>query len=905
MTHQHSSDDLVEALADAVVVVATDGTVVRVNAAAERMFGHERSDLVGRDHAVLIPSGLTESLAGMIADGDVAPGPLGTDLTLLGRHRDGTSFPVEVHLAPLPERGAPIVATVRDVTHRQLHDDDLRNALSLVNATLESTADGILVVAADGTIAGANSQFVAMWGIPEELMASRDDDRLLGFVLDQLVDPEVFVSKVHELYEHPAEESNDVLEFRDGRTFERYSRPQRVDDEIVGRVWSFRDVTVRRVAQEQRREALAMLSSADARFRSLVESSDDSIVSSTPQGVITSWNAAAERLFGYRSDEAVGQHIEMLVRPELRGQAEEIQRRAMMAGETRRSLETEFVRRDRSLVPVSLTVSPIYDGEAITGVSAIIRDVTVARARQAELETAQAAAEAASRAKSDFLATMSHEIRTPMNGVIGLTGLLLNTSLDEVQRRYAAGVRGAGEALLAIIDDILDFSKLEAGKVDLEEVAFGPQRLVEEIGVLLASAAADQGLELRTVCAPDVPTAVLGDAGRIRQVLINLAGNAVKFTPAGHVEVRVVRVSGDGEDRLRFEVEDTGIGIDAHTRARLFEPFSQADASTTRRFGGTGLGLAISRRLVHKMGGDLLVDSEPGAGSTFRFELELPATTVTASESPQAGRRPSLEELDTLGPNPVPLRSSPASAGSRRVLVAEDNAVNQMVALGLLTELGYDAVIVSHGRHALDALEGEHFDAVLMDCHMPEMDGFAATRELRRREDGTRRTPVIAMTAGVLDEDRDRCFAAGMDDFVAKPVDVNHLRVTLRRWIGAPVPAANVLDPDRVASLRRLGPDDGLGLLRAVVPAFIASSGEDLALLRGAVADGDTAAVLGHAHRLKGSAGNVGAQHVEAACLAIEQHVRETDTVPDLARVERVADRLAAAVHELEEIVGG
>ena len=893
------STDLLEQLPDALVVVASDGRMIWVNAAAEQMFGHGRDELVGEHHSVLVPAGFTEALDGLSTEGGSRH--LGEDLALLAHRRDGREFPVEIHLGPLRFDGEwRAVASFRDVCHRRRRDSELRDALSLVNATLESTADGILVVSADGSIAGSNSMFVSMWRIPTELMESRDDERVMGFVLDQLVDPGAFVDKVHELYDHPGEESNDVLEFRDGRTFERYSRPQRVGDEIVGRVWSFRDVTTRLVAQEHARDALARLSSADARFRSLVESSDDSIVSTTPDGVITSWNAAAERLFGYSRDEILGRHLEMFVLPEQRAEANEILQLAMREGSVRRILETELLRRDGALVPVSLTVSPIYDADTIVGVSAIIRDVTEARRHQAELVEAQAAAVEASRAKSEFLATMSHEIRTPMNGVIGLTGLLLNTELDDLQRRYADGVRGAGEALLGIIDDILDFSKLEAGKVDLEEVGFSPGKLVEEVGVLLANSATTKGLHFTTECAPAVAESVRGDAGRIRQVLINLAGNAIKFTPAGRVVVRVApSPRGDREAGwLRFEVEDTGIGIDAATQSRLFEPFSQADASTTRRFGGTGLGLAISRRLVDAMGGDLVVASEPGVGSMFGFELHLPTSDVAPEEGDAAMRAVPVRTADSTSEEARAPRSASAPTGTRRVLVAEDNPVNQMVALGMLTQLGYSAEVVSNGDQALWALRHERFDAVLMDCHMPEMDGFAATRELRLLEATGRRTPVIAMTAGVLDEDRDRCLAAGMDDFVGKPVDVDLLRTTLEKWVdGEERPP--VLDEARLDALRSLGPADGLGLLPAVVEAFRKTALGELSQLGAARVLGDADAFRALVHSLKGAAGNIGAVQVQARCREIETRLHTTGGVPGREELDRLEADVTTALHEL------
>jgi PAS domain S-box-containing protein len=824
----------------------------------------------------------------------------GEALDVHGRRRDGSTFPVEVsYVAVVSDAGTEVAVSIRDVTQRHRAESELRNALSLLGATLESTADGILVVSSTGQIAGANDRFAQMWGIPDDLLASHDDERVMEFVLDQLVDAPGFVAKVHELYDHPDAESNDVLEFRDGRIFERYSRPQRVGEVIVGRVWSFRDVTPRRVAQEQARRALADLSEADARFRALVESSDDPILSTAPDGAVTSWNAAAEGLFGYAREEILQRPFALLVPDGDRREALEIHRLALEEGSVRRSIEADLRRKDGSLVPVSLTVSPIYDGERIAGASAIVRDITEARARQVELEEAQEAAEKAARAKSDFLATMSHEIRTPMNGVIGLTGLLLDTSLDDLQRRYATGIRGAGEALLGIVNDILDFSKLEAGKVALEQVALSPRRLVEEVGVLLDGAAREQGLDFRVHCDAAVPASVTGDPGRLRQVLINLTGNALKFTPAGEVVLRVATVPaqpGSDEALLRFEVRDTGIGIEAEALPRLFEPFSQADASTTRRFGGTGLGLAISRRLVRAMGGDLEVSSTPGQGSTFGFTLRLPTARRTwegtAGPATAAAARPATQQRE--------------GAPGGLVLVAEDNPVNQMVALGFLAQLGYRTQLVADGVQALRALGTTRFDAVLMDCHMPEMDGFETTRRLRGLENGGGHTPVIAMTAGVLDEDRERCLAAGMDDFVAKPIDVEHLRDALARCVdghepGPPTEGTRppALDPARLESLRRLGAPDGWGVLPAAIRLFLAGADEQAASLRERAQAGDADGLLQAAHGLRGAAANLGAAGVAAACAAVEEQVRASGSVPGDRSVGRVADELAAACSEL------
>ncbi len=913
---------LVDQAPDALMVIDPQGLLVLVNVAMERLFGFDREELLGQPCTALLPADFHSCLAGIREDfaADRETRQAGEDLRLYCRRKDGSEFPAEVHFGPLNDGDNLLVAaSVRDVSHRKRSENELREALSLLNATLESTADGILVVSVDGKIAGANQQFATMWRIPDELLESHDDDRVMGFVLDQLVDASAFVEKVHELYADVEAESNDVLAFRDGRTFERYSRPQRVGDRIVGRVWSFRDVTSRRQAEEQAREALAQLASADARFRSLVESTDDSIVSTTPDGTVTSWNAAAERLFGYSREEIVGQPLDLLVPERGAAGSAEILRLAPSEGPLRRRLEAEWLRKDGSSVPVSVTVSPIQDAGTVIGVSAIIRDITEARARQLELVEARAAALEASSAKSDFLATMSHEIRTPMNGVIGLTGLLLDTPLDEVQHRYATGVRGAGEALLRIVDDILDFSKLEAGKLTLEQVAFVPRQLIDELVVLLVDQARAKGLSFVAECAPEVPEVVVGDPGRLRQVLINLAGNALKFTSVGTITVRVNVLTFPATDEdsvLVFEVSDTGIGIDPATQARLFEPFSQADASTTRRFGGTGLGLAISRRLVTTMGGELTLTSTPGVGSAFAFTLPV-STTASGGEGlvdPSSLRDPRVATLESPSASPVARSGTRAPA---RVLVAEDNPVNQMVAQGMLRSLGYDVRVVSTGAEALAALEEEAFAAVVMDCHMPEMDGFEATRRLRIRESGGHRTPVIAMTAGVLDQDRDRCLVAGMDDFVPKPVDVDHLRRTLDLWVhpttsrpqsphhpGARrTEPASVLTLSMVDELRSLGPNDGWGLLPSLVGSFLETSSAELTRLRTAVGEGDLETVSQRAHSLRGSAGTLGADLLAAACADLEEIARHGGQVTE-CHLTRVEDQLNAASAELTAILG-
>jgi two-component system sensor histidine kinase/response regulator len=717
------------------------------------------------------------------------------------------------------------------------------------------------------------------------------------------------------------------------------------------------------------------------RLALIVDSSDDAIVSRSVDGTILTWNGGAERLYGYLASETVGKLLSQFVQ----------------LGEQ----ETVQIRKDGTRVDVWRLESPIRNRDGVlTGISSIGRDVTVPRRLKEAERAALQAAESASRAKSDFLANMSHEIRTPMNGAMGMLDLALDTELTPEQREYLEIAKRSADSLLGVINDILDFSKVEAGQLDLDPIPFQLGDSLADMMSPLALRASDKNLELALEIAPDVPDGLVGDIGRLRQVVLNLVSNAIKFTESGEVIVRVGLESNEEHAvTLQVSVADTGIGIPRDKHSTIFSAFMQADSSTTRRYGGTGLGLAISSRLVELMGGRIWVESEPGVGSTFQFTARLeprqpgslvealPAADlqgvqvlvvddnatnrrilermlaswqmrVTAVENGPAalaslalaandagpyrlvildGRMPGMDgfavaeemvrnhqhapatvmmltsggqrgdgarcrqlgigayltkpvrqsdllkairlalgagQAEQSGGGLVtslaePADNSPSPAPhSLRVLVAEDNQVNQQLVVRLLQKRGHSVVLAGNGREAIAAYERESFDVILMDVQMPKVGGFEATAAIRARQNGHPRIPIIAMTARTMKGDREACLAAGMDGYISKPLSPK----TLFEEIEALTPAAGPppVDPvtNKEALLERFAEHpELLGELAAI---FLEDGPMRLAAIRAGVEQRDPGSLQTAAHALRGSVANFGATQAVDAVLRLE-----------------------------------
>jgi PAS domain S-box-containing protein len=518
------------------------------------------------------------------------------------------------------------------------------------------------------------------------------------------------------------------------------------------------DVTERREAENAMREREAL-------NRSIIDAAPNGMLIMSDGGAITHANVQAERMFGYASGSLVGRQIAVLV-PDLG--LDDAWIRNPKAGALAAGRQLVGFRSDGAEVPIEIGLSAIETRQGRIVVASVI-DITLRKAAQRALQQAKEEAESANRAKSEFLASMSHEIRTPMNGIIGFAELLLDGELSEGQRRQVMLLKDSGASLLAIINDILDMSKIEAGKIDLERIAMSPINVADGAMSIMRAQAVANGLELRTEIADDLPAWIEGDPTRLRQILLNLLSNAVKFTSSGAVTLRISRQGRAADAQLRFAVTDTGPGIPPDRQQLLFQNFSQIDRSITRRFGGTGLGLAISKRLAEAMGGSIGVESEPGKGSTFHFTIAMRETAA-----------PDIAEIGAM-------RS--AAKASARILVAEDIYINQVIVGSMLKAAGHAVTIVNNGAEAVAAVQCGDYDLILMDMEMPEMDGIAATRAVRALGAPIADIPIVALTANAMPEQIARCRAAGMNDHLSKPINRDAMLAAVAKWSRQPTAA--------------------------------------------------------------------------------------------------------------------
>jgi len=669
------------------------------------------------------------------------------------------------------------------------------------------------------------------------------------------------------------------------------------------------EITERKRVEEELRRV-------GAYTRRLIEASLDPLVTIAPNGTISDVNRATMQVTGRSREELIGADFsDYFTEP---AQARAGYKQVFAQGAVR-DYPLEIRHRDHHVTPVLYNASVFRDesGEVI-GVFAAARDVTELKRAEDELCAARHSAEAASRAKSEFMANMSHEIRTPMNAIIGLAYLALRTNLDPKQQDYVTKINSSARQLLRIIDDILDFSKIEAGKLRMARAKFLLRESLDRVAFLISVRADQKGLELRFILEHDVPDELMGDSTRLEQILINLLDNSVKFTEKGEITLSVALVEADRSAQramLRFSVTDTGIGLSSEHSGQLFQPFTQNDSSSTRRYGGTGLGLSICKRLVEMMGGAITATGEPGKGCTFSFTAEFGLGTRKTEEP---GADPS--GADNLVSWEVPVKFEKATIRylwGIRVLLAEDHVINQQVAREIMEQAGIIVVIAANGCEAVELAlrDGAPFDAILMDLQMPMMDGYEATRRIRTRWSAAE-LPIIAMTAHAMADEREKCLRAGMNDHLPKPVEPDELYRRLLTWVKHKETVEVTFGDTPVAPERRddsfptelpgLDPVRGLAhvcgntvIYCRLLDEFCREHGGRATAIRNALTVGDLEQAHNLAHSLKGVAGALAAEGLAAAARDLDTALSERH--PDLAwrELPRLEAELALVLHSV------
>ena len=881
---------MLEAAPEAMLVADVEGKVHYANQIGARCFGYPLAELIGMSLEQLVPESTDSHSAGDPQARHSLPGRV-----MMARRRDSTHFPAKVSLSPLRMAGQVFsIVSLRDMTQRQRAEEALHASSERYRLIVQTAAEGIWMTDAEGKTTFVNPKMAHMLGYTVQEMLGRP---MLDF-MDR--DSQLLMQR--RLASHGSFASQpDQIDFRFFRKDQSSlwgllssTSIQSDNGEPGGTLAMITDIT-------ERRQASIALSNSSQRMASVFGAVTNGLVVQDSHGHILESNAAAERMLAASPASQANRSLWQAIRED--GSAFDQRSHpvhiTLSTGQAMRDVLMGVQQPDGSLSWLSVNTEAIRDEYGkVSMVVASLTDITYHKRsesalrelnehleervaqRTEQLDQAKQVAEEASLAKGQFLANMSHEIRTPMNGVIGMAYLALKTELEPRQRDYLEKIRFAGEHLLGIIDDILDISKIEAGKLEIERINFSFDHVMQTLTTVVAPRAAGKNLELLFEIDPQLPAVLVGDPLRLGQVLINYTNNAIKFSEQGSITVKVRKVVGDARHCLvRFEVCDHGIGLSQDEMSKLFQSFQQADTSTTREYGGTGLGLAICKQLAQLMGGDVGVDSRPGAGSTFWFTANLGISDQAA---------PAM--LDSMVQTAAAMRASADAAlvmrtlKHARILLVEDNTFNQQVALELLEEAGASVCLANNGVEALDLLRQTQFDCVLMDVQMPLMDGLQATRHIRA-DPQLAHLRVLAMTATATSEDRVRCLDAGMDDFISKPIQPAMMYQTIASWLPAratpPAPARSraapafkttlagdpqVIDLSILAKLLGYNPQK----VRKFAFKFLQTTQDGFADIDAALARGDVGQVRELGHRIKSSARTVGALGLAELCHSLE-----------------------------------
>ncbi|MEP3427874.1 MAG: PAS domain S-box protein [Roseibium sp.] len=885
---------IIDTMLEGMLTISTDGKIRKVNKAALAMFDATNSDqLRGKLITDLLPETANLGLPfDCCADVTAEDGSTGTRLETIGRRLDGHEYPIEMSLSEsAAEETHTYTAIFRDLTGQKSTEQKLRQAETRMIDAIESLPDGFVLYDAEDRMVLCNSKYREFYSSSADLIqiGKKFEDIIregakrgqYQVSVDTLED---WVALRMDHHFNPGAPMEQHLD--DGRWL-RVIESRTSEGGLVG----FRvDITElkQREAELRRNEDL---------LRNVVDASFDGVIVMNGNGVVIDFSPAAEDVFGWSAQEVIGEKMSSLIIPEKYRKAhDDGLKNFLITGEgpvlgKRFEIEGLHKKGHEIIVELAIRHTKGAEGPLFLG---YVRDVTERKAADIALREAKEKAETANEAKAKFLAMMSHEIRTPMNGVLGILSLLRDTDLDPAQASYVKTARESGRSLLELINDILDFSKLEAGRMELDPAPFRLKSVVKSIVDLFLPIAQDKGLDLSLNYPEDIPHNVYGDAGRLRQVILNLVSNALKFTEIGSVEISVeVNSISTEKPEFRFSVKDTGIGIPKDKHGALFGDFVTVDSSYTKKQGGTGLGLAICKQISDLMGGEISLESLPGAGSTFHFVVPIElAEDQTPMFDPAEEYRPAEFPKGLV------------------VLLAEDNATNQIVVSHALERAGCDIDIASNGREAVQAAQKRDYNCILMDISMPEMDGIEATKRIkegRRNAD----TPIIALTAYSLRGDKERFMSSGMSDFLSKPVEKEDLLACIARNVQDQASGAqsgtNTLERNALSAARDILCTMPKELQEKLLHQFVDDTLKRLRTAQEAVQNDDLETLERATHALKSVAGTFGATELTNIAAAINTLARNNNSVAAMAKIDDLqltTDQTLGEVKALADEIG-